>query len=88
MNGALASMFVAGQGIALEFGGPDNLPTYVALANTLLALPILAAPILGGWLADTIGFGNLFTVALVFSLAGWAAMRFAVRDPRDVQRID
>ena len=88
MNGALASMFVAGQGIALEFGGPDNLPTYVALANTLLALPILVAPVLGGWLADTIGFGNLFTVALVFSLAGWAAMRFAVRDPRDVQRID
>jgi MFS family permease len=82
MNGALASMFVAGQGITLEFGGPGNLPTYVALANTLLSVPILVAPLLGGWLADTIGFGNLFVVALVFSLAGWAAMRFAVRDPR------
>jgi len=88
MNGGFSSMFVASLGINLEFGGEGNLPTFVALANTLLALPILAAPILGGWLADTIGFGNLFTVALVFSLAGWAAMRFAVRDPRDVQRID
>lgn len=88
MNGALSTTFVAGQGITMEFGGPGNLPTYVALANTLLALPMLVAPILGGWLADTIGFGNLFIVALLFSLAGWMAMRWAVRDPREVQRID
>jgi MFS family permease len=84
MNGAVSSMFVAGQGITMEFGGPGNLPTYVALANTILAFPILVAPILGGWLADTVGFQNLFVVALVLSLLGWAAMRWAVRDPRHV----
>lgn len=82
MNGAMSGIFVAGQGIHMEFGGQANLPTYVALANSLLALPILIAPILGGWLADTLGFHNLFAVALVFSLAGWATMRWGVRDPR------
>jgi len=85
-NGALASMFVGSQAINMEFGGEANLPTYVALANTLLALPILVAPILGGWLADTVGFQTLFVAALVFSPAGWAAMCFGVRDPRHLAR--
>lgn len=88
MNVSMSSIFVAGQGINMEFGGPGNLPTYVALANTLLALPILAAPILGGWLADTIGFGSLFVVALAFSLLGWAAMRWGVCDPRHLREME
>jgi len=86
MNGAMASMFVASQGINMEFGGTGNLPTYVALANTLLALPILVAPVLGGWLADTVGFQTLFVAALTLCLAGWAMMRFGVRDPRYLVR--
>jgi len=86
MNGSTASMFVAGQAINMEFGGAENLPTYVALANTLLALPILVAPVLGGWLADAAGFEALFIAALTFCLAGWAMMHFAVRDPRHLAR--
>lgn len=86
MSGASSSMYVASQGIALEFGRSGNLPTYVALANTLLALPVLIAPIVGGWLADTIGYQGLFIVALVFSALGWAAMRWGVRDPRHLAR--
>jgi len=82
MSAASSSMYVASQGIALEFGGKGNLPTYVALANTMIALPVLFAPIIGGWLADTIGFQSLFIVALVFSILGWIMMRWNVRDPR------
>lgn len=82
MSAATATIWISGQGIALEFGAQGNLPTYVALANTLIAIPVLVAPLIGGWLADTIGYQGLFIAALVFSIAGWVAMRFGVRDPR------
>lgn len=88
MNASSSSLFVAGQGLHMEFGGAENLSTYVALANTLLAFPILTAPLLGGWIADTLGFRPLFVVALILAIMGWAAMRFAVRDPRDMQRAE
>jgi len=86
MSGSFSSMFVGAQGIHIEFGGAGNVPTYVGLANTLLGLPVLFAPALGGWLADAVGFRNLFIVALVFAAAGWAVMRWGVRDPRHLTR--
>ncbi|MBC7317276.1 MAG: hypothetical protein H5T70_12705, partial [Chloroflexi bacterium] len=66
----------------LDFGTPEELPTLVALSNTILALPILISPLLGGWLVDGVGYSALFGVAAALSAAGWAVMHWAVRDPR------
>ena len=57
-------MMVAGMSMIMEFSTSEEVPTFVALANTLLAVPILVAPILGGWLVDTAGYQALFVVAL------------------------
>jgi len=66
----------------MGFAEPDDLPTYVGLSNTLLGIPVLLAPILGGWLVDLVGFGALYWSALLVSVVGWAAMLLAVREPR------
>lgn len=82
VNLGTTGMSVAGMSIVMEFGDQEDLPTYVALANTLLAVPILLAPIVGGWIADTAGYITMFVIALVFLGVGWGMMRWVVREPR------
>jgi len=77
-----AAFSISGMSMPMEFGSPEELPTITALISTVLAVPILLAPILGGWLADALGYRALFGVALVLMLGGLALMRWGVRDPR------
>jgi MFS family permease len=81
-NAATAGLSVANFGITMEFGEVEDLPTLAALANTITAVPILVSPVLGGWLADLLGFQSLFAVALVFAMLGWLVLRLGVREPR------
>jgi MFS family permease len=82
MNIAISGMGLAAMGMPMEFAGEEDLPTLVALANSMLAVPVLLAPVLGGWLVDVAGYSMLFWVAVGLLLAGWAAMHWAVREPR------
>ena len=82
MNLSLAGMRISRSCITMEFGGLDKLPTFTALSGTLLGVPTLLAPIIGGWVLDSFGFSALFAVALVFSLSGFVLLRLGVRDPR------
>ncbi len=86
MSAASAGMMVANTSMTMEFSTLDDLPTFTALADTLLTVPVLLAPILGGWLVDWLGFQVMFVAALLLSLMGWAAMRWGVREPRLEQR--
>jgi MFS family permease len=85
-NAASTGMAVANQGITMEFGTLDDLPTFVALAGTISAVPIILAPLFGGWIVDLAGYPTLFIVALVFMGAGWVAMSRAVVEPRTRRR--
>ena len=58
---------VSGLNIILEFAAPEDRPTYIGLTNTLLALPIVLAPILGGWLATVAGFPALLGAAALLA---------------------
>ncbi len=55
--------------MTLTYGTPAEQPTYIGLANTLIAPASLLAPLLGGWLADAWGYRAAFVVALAGSLA-------------------
>ncbi len=87
MSAASSAMMVANMSLVMDFAPPDEVPTYSALSSTLLAGPLLVAPILGGWLADGLGFGALFAIAMGFTVLGWATMRWAVRDPKHELRV-
>ena len=81
-NVAMASGMIAGMAITMEFGPPEEMPTYSALASTVQALPVLLAPLIGGWIVDLGGYKPMFSVAILLSLAGVVYMHWFVRDPR------
>ncbi|MFD3166043.1 MFS transporter [Herpetosiphon sp. NSE202] len=68
--------------MTLEFGSPAERPSYIGLANTLVAPATLLAPLLGGWLADSAGYTYTFAVAATGGLLTWLILRFGVRDPQ------
>lgn len=49
--------------MTLEFGREEERPTYVGLANTLIAPSAMLAPLFGGWLADQYGYQTTFFVS-------------------------
>jgi len=78
----MAADTASGLNIILEFCAPEDRPTYIGLTNTLLAPVLTLAPLLGGWLAMTVGYPGLFLTALLFASLGGLLMAFWVRDPR------
>jgi len=72
-GGAMSAMIVGFGGYILELGTPEIRPLLFALEGTLL-MPLYFMPLLGGWLADRVGYrpvvlagGVLLLGALVFA---------------------
>ena len=79
---SVSGMKVARFGITMEFGRIEKLPTFTAIAGTLLSIPTLLAPVLGGWFVDVFGYRPSFVIALVLSLIGMIMTLRGMRDPR------
>lgn len=86
MNLSLAGPRISRMSITMEFGSLDKLPTFVALSNTLLAVPMLLAPVAGGWIIDIFGYRWLFILAITFYLIGWFMLWMGIQDPLDQAR--
>lgn len=82
-NGAI---IVSGILIIMEFGPAEKRPTYTGMANTVVGLVSVAAPLVGAWLAS-VGYDLLFSVGAVVTLAGLTWLHFLVREPRHKARI-
>jgi MFS family permease len=80
-----AGFMLSGIMIVFEFSTPDMRPTYIGLNNTALGIVKIVAPMLGGWLAGVVGYQALFAMAFVVGLAGFALLRWSVREPRQAQ---
>ena len=72
---------MARMNIAAEYSPVEKRSTYVGLMNAMLA-PFYVSGLLGGVIADTLGFGILFLLGLICSASGTLLMIFRVRDPR------
>jgi len=81
ITAASAGMGVAGPNLVMEFS-TEEVPTYTALADTILALPVLLAPLIGGWLVDSAGYKPTFIVSLFLYIAGLVILHWFVLDPR------
>jgi MFS family permease len=68
--------------MTLQFGSDQERPTYVGMANTLIAPATIAAPLLGGWLADAEGYPATFLFAALAGLAALVVFHFFVKDPK------
>ena len=79
---AIAGFYQSGMMIAMEFGRPEIQATYIGMNSTVRGASAGIAPLMGGWLAATVGYPGLFVVAFAMGVIGFAVMRFAVQDPR------
>ena len=83
LRGAVnAGMFISGISIVYEFTDAENRPTYIGLANTIPGIIGAIAPMIGGWMVGAVSYRAMFILAALFGAAGWALLRFAVREPR------
>jgi MFS family permease len=85
LRGAVnAGTFISGISIVYEFTDAENRPTYIGLANTIPGVAAAIAPLMGGWLAGAISYQAMFILAAVIGVISWALLRFAVREPRQM----
>jgi MFS family permease len=54
--------------MTLEFGTDEERPTYIGLANTLVAPANILVPFLGGWLASSSGYPTVFALSALGGL--------------------
>ncbi len=71
----------------LELAPLEKRPSYISLDN-MSGLPFVAAPLLGGFLADKSGYTLPFVLGIVFTLAGAVAFLTIAVDPRRKMRRD
>jgi len=64
-----------------QFGNEQERPFYIGISNTFTAPAAILAPILGGWLADTLGFQATFLVSVISGLLMSAILYFIMKDP-------
>ncbi len=64
-----------------QFGNEKERPFYIGLSNTFTAPAAILAPILGGWLADALGFQATFLVSVISGVLMAAMLYFIMKDP-------
>jgi MFS family permease len=79
---AMSNLSIGYQNWIVSYSTPDHRPIYVGLFNTISALASLAAPIIGGMIAQAFSYGPLFAVSLVMALT---ALFVTVRYVRNTQ---
>ena len=80
----IAGFILSGIMIVFEFSPPEIRPTYIGLNSTIIGIVAGIAPLIGGWLASTVGYQVLFAGTSVVGLVGFAMLHWWVEDPRDV----
>lgn len=73
---------LAGFTVVTEFGTEAERPTFIALSSLVLAPVALGAPVLGGAIADRLGYGVIFAATALALAVASAMYALAVRDPR------
>ncbi|HNA89230.1 MAG TPA: MFS transporter, partial [Anaerolineales bacterium] len=81
---ANVSLWTISMTMTVDFGTEPERPIYIGLSQTLTAPATIIAPIIGGWIADSVGFGPTFTISTVLSLAMIGILVFLVKDPRRI----
>lgn len=75
------AFWTIGLTISLEFGTEEQRPTYVGMANSLIAPSAILAPLLGGFLADSFGYPVTFIASAIFGLISMLTLAVLVNDP-------
>lgn len=79
---SVAANNVSSQNLVLELAPEEKRPTYLGLSSSVPAPFILAAPLLAGFLADSLGLRAVFGAAAFLSAASALTYLLRVQEPR------
>lgn len=79
---ANVAIWTIGMAMTVEFGTETDRPVYIGLSNTLVAPVTILAPILGGWIADSMGFKTTFAISVFAGLLTAFVLWWFVKEPR------
>jgi len=79
---ANVSIWTIGMAMTVDFGNESERPLYIGLAQTLTAPATILAPLLGGWIVDSIGFIPTFSISIILAIVTTLILIFMVKDPR------
>jgi MFS family permease len=82
LGAAQAGYMMAAQTMILEFGGRDELPMRIAISATAESITATLGPLVGGGLADLLGYDTVFGISLGFLAAGLLILLALVKEPR------
>lgn len=77
-----SAVSVGGVAILLDFAPEDRRWLYLGWGNFFSGFPAFFAPILGGKLADLLGYTGVFWISLFLNTLGLVILLFGVREPR------
>lgn len=75
------AVWTIGITFTVGFGSDTERPTYIGLSNTLITPATIAAPILGGFLIDSLGFESTFGLAAIIGIITAVILILIVKDP-------
>ncbi len=83
---ANVSIWTNGMTMATTFSGEPERPFYIGLAQTLTAPATMIAPLIGGWIADTQGFGLTFALSMILSVVMLGILVFIIKEPLKISQ--
>lgn len=85
LGAALSGYMMASHTMILEFGDRDDLPMRIAVSATAESITATAGPIVGGLMAEALGYGVVFGVSVGVLAAALLLLVFAVKEPRNAR---
>jgi len=82
LGGAQAGYNMAAQTMILEFGSRDDLPMRIAVSATAESITATIGPLVGGALADLLGYDVVFGISLGFLAVALMILIAIVKEPR------
>src|SRR5262249_43024020 len=82
LGASQAGYMMAASTMALEFGPREDVAIRLALSGTAEGAMAAAGPLIGGLIATHLGYSLLFSISIVFLLAGIAMLYWRGKEPR------
>jgi MFS family permease len=73
---------MAAQTMILEFGSRAEMPMRIAISSTAEGIMASLGPLIGGFVADHLGYNVVFGASIGFLTAGIIILMLLVKEPR------
>ncbi len=83
LGAAQSGYMMAAQTMILEFGNREEMPMRIAISSSAEGITASISPIVGGLVADALGYPAVFGISIGFLVLGLVCLIFMVKEPRN-----